>query len=364
MENIFFLVGYGLLLFLVIGLGHKRVRNKAKDQPMSRLSVRDITVIIPFRNEKNNLEKVIKSLDAQRIKPERILFINDHSEDEGPSIIEQFDHGLTLEVHSLPKERYGKKEALKLGITLARTPWILTLDADVSVSHEYMENLQSLSEADMWILPVVVKGSSWRNYWQEWDVTMANAINVACYGWFRPLMASGANLLFKRSSYLAVGIEHHVHISSGDDMFLLRDFRIQGKDIRLFSEPELAVYTHCKTSFLTFFNQRMRWISKSRAVNDQLANRIGVFQFFLQTVFYVLFVLSLCQLMFLEAGLLFICKVALEMYFFYPYFARFKRFKSWVSLPFFHCMYPFLVVSFILGYWFFQPRWKGRRVKV
>ena len=84
MENIFFLVGYGLLLFLVIGLGHKRVRNKAKDQPMSRLSVRDITVIIPFRNEKNNLEKVIKSLDAQRIKPERILFINDHSEDEGP----------------------------------------------------------------------------------------------------------------------------------------------------------------------------------------------------------------------------------------------------------------------------------------
>jgi glycosyltransferase involved in cell wall biosynthesis len=363
MEIFFFLVGYGLLLFLVLGIGDRKHRKKALRNSQRFISVDDITLVIPFRNEERNLQALLQAINGLEVKPSRILLINDHSEDRSISVINTFREGLNLEWLSLPKTLAGKKAALTYGISRAETPYVLTLDADVTFEPTYLTHIQTLPEADLWILPVVFSSASRWTLIPSLDVLIANAVNVGCFGWYRPVMASGANLLFKREGYLSVGIENHEHISSGDDMFLLRDFCHKGMEIRLLSDKNVAVYTAGESNVISFFNQRIRWLSKTKAVGDHFANGLGIFQLFISLVFLVLLTSKVLSGAFLDVFYLVAVKTAIDMYFLYPYFHRFKQLKWWVFFPFFQGLYPFYVIALIVGYWFYHPQWKGRPVK-
>ncbi|MBD3317870.1 MAG: glycosyltransferase, partial [Chitinivibrionales bacterium] len=48
--------------------------------PDGETVVRNTTVIIPARNEENNLPRLLESLNRQRVAPQRILVVDDHSE--------------------------------------------------------------------------------------------------------------------------------------------------------------------------------------------------------------------------------------------------------------------------------------------
>ncbi len=77
----------------------------------------------------------------------------------------------------------------------------------------------------------------------EVDVILANYINHSSYGVNRPVICSGANLLFKKTSYLEViALESHKHIASGDDAFLLRNMQQANKSI------ELGALNHCQVT--------------------------------------------------------------------------------------------------------------------
>jgi len=93
-----------------------------------------ISIIIPFFNEKENLEKLYWELTEQlsKLKQEHeIVFINDGSTDKSLSIVEGLSkNNNNLKIISF-KKRQGKGKALNTGLEMASGDLICFMDADL-----------------------------------------------------------------------------------------------------------------------------------------------------------------------------------------------------------------------------------------
>ena len=365
MESTIFLIVYLFLLAVIVGIGGTRHKFKARAKTTETIALEKITVLIPFRNEAESLPRIIQSIKNSIKLPMEIIFINDHSEDTGFEFLQQHMNDLPITLVSLPDEQFGKKEALRYGMEQAHGDYYLTLDADVLFGPNYFSELEKLPTAHLWILPAILIGRSKKQLWQEIDLHIMNAINVGLYGLFRPVIASGANLLFSKSAFLASDdYSSHQHISSGDDLFLLRDFRKNNKDVRLISDPLLAVYTYAPEGLVAFLHQRIRWISKTSKVKDHFATSLGVIQTVLSLIFYTLLGIYLFKEEHSEMLFLLIVKTGLDLIFYAPYFFRFKRIHSWALIPFYEVIFPIYNVLLLTLILFLSPTWKGRKVKL
>lgn len=363
MEGAVLLVIYFFLIAIIVGIGGIRQKIKMRSKSRKKISLEKITVLIPFRNELESLPRILQSIENSIKLPLEIIFINDHSEDDGVAYVKKHTQKLPIKVISLPPDKFGKKEALRTGMERAKGEFFLTLDADVFFEPNYFAQLETLPIAHMLILPAILVGRSNRQIWQEVDLHIMNAINVGLYGLLRPVIASGANLLFSKSAFLSADdYSTHQHISSGDDIFLLRDFRKNGKDIRLISDSLLAVYTYSPKGFVAFLHQRIRWISKTRKVKDHFATALGLIQTALSIAFYsflgnYLFKEQYCELMFL-----FFVKTGLDLIFYAPYFFRFNRYKAWASIPIYQVLFPIYNLFLLIMIPVFRAKWKDRNV--
>lgn len=365
METSVFLIIYVILLAFIVGIGDTKHALKALRKSTETISLEKISVLIPFRNEAESLPNIIKSIQCSKKIPLEIIFINDHSEDQSVEILQQCTSEIPLIILNLPEFKFGKKEALRFGIQHAKGDYYLTLDADVFFGPTYFDELEKLPDADLWILPAILVGRSKRQVWQEIDLHIMNAINVGLYGLFRPVIASGANLLFSKNAFLAADdYVSHQHISSGDDLFLLRDFRNHGKDIRLISDPLLAVYTYAPQGVLAFLHQRVRWISKTGKVKDHFATSLGIFQTILSIVFYSLLGIYLYIDQYSEMLFLFCVKTGLDLIFYARYFLRFRRNLAWVLIPVYQVLFPLYNLLILILIPTFKAKWKDRKVVV
>jgi glycosyltransferase involved in cell wall biosynthesis len=363
MEIEIFLIGYGILLLCLVGLGGALHASKASVLTDELISLQRISVLIPFRNEADSLPSILASLEQSIHLPLEIIFINDHSEDDGVAFLENHANTLPIRVLSLLPNKFGKKEALRTGMEAAKGDFFLTLDADVFFGPHYFSHLETLPAAQMWILPAILVGQSKRQVWQEVDLHIMNAINVGLYGLFRPVIASGANLLFSKRAFLRVdGYSSHQHISSGDDLFLLRDFRKNDMDVRLISASKFAVYTFAPKGIRAFLHQRMRWISKTTKVKDHFATSLGVIQTILSVAFYTLLGLCLYKDQFTAMLFLLSVKTGLDLLFYAPYFFRFNRIGAWCLIPAYQVIFPIYNLVLVIMIPVFRARWKGRNV--
>jgi biofilm PGA synthesis N-glycosyltransferase PgaC len=365
MESTVFLLIYLCLLTFIVGVGGIRHKFKARSKTSETILLEKITVLIPFRNEFESLPGIIQSIKNSVKLPFEIIFINDHSSDAGLAFLQEQISELPITIVSLPDVKSGKKEALRYGMEHAHGEYYLTLDADVFFGPNYFAELEKLPVAHLWILPAILVGRSKRQFWQEIDLHIMNAINVGLYGLFRPVIASGANLLFSKSAFLtADDYSSHQHISSGDDLFLLRDFRKKGKDIRLISDPLLAVYTYAPKGLVAFLHQRIRWISKTSKVNDHFATGLGVIQTVLSVAFYTLLGIYLFKEQYSEMLFLLCVKTGLDLIFYAGYFFRFKRILVWLLIPGYQVIFPCYNLLLLVLIPTFKAKWKDRKVVV
>ena len=275
---------YFALLFLILGLGFYLQRKKEKSYQIGKkVSLDEVTLIVPFRNEEKRINGLLKSLKCSRNLPSQIIFVNDHSDDSCCSKINnelgQFNN---IQLLNLPSDIHGKKQAIRHGINLVKTEFILTMDADVFFESTYFEELKKLAVADLYLFPAVLKATNPIHHLFEIDLLLINALNTGLNGIARPIIASGANLLFKREAFLKFDrFETHKHIPSGDDIYLLRDFRDAKADVRLVAKKSIQVVTETPQSFKEFIHQRIRWIAKTGNVNDHLSTGLAIVQFIL-----------------------------------------------------------------------------------
>jgi dolichyl-phosphate beta-glucosyltransferase len=104
--------------------------------------IRSLTIIFPVYNEEKRINSTfidIKKFNKKKIfKSLEYIFVDDGSKDRTVYNLKKFidnnkSNSITYKIVSIPSNN-GKGFAIKKGISLAKKNWILTIDADISVS--------------------------------------------------------------------------------------------------------------------------------------------------------------------------------------------------------------------------------------
>jgi poly-beta-1,6-N-acetyl-D-glucosamine synthase len=238
-------------------------------------SVRDVSLVVVFRNEAIHLPELIQHLQAYQSEIE-IIFVNDGSSDGGENaIVESLPQARLLNQKSL-----GKKAGLRLGIENASRGIIATLDADVIPEKNWLYSMRSYIEhAEFVSGPVLPKKTSQGIFSSmlalEWF--SLQAVTEGSFNSGYPLMANGANSMFTKKLWNdCLEIRSDFNLASGDDMFLLEAAKKLQRKVCYASSAQAAVFTNVPDSIHSFWKQRTRWASKTPHYSRTLPQLIAL----------------------------------------------------------------------------------------
>ena len=186
-------------------------------------SLADVTVIVPTRNEANNISRFLASLPS-----ELALVVVDDSADATPSIVRRERPCRTR----LIRTSGGLTEARQSGVRLAKTPWFLFTDADVAFDAGYFTRLARMPACDVAYGPKLSHDEYRRYYrWFARGQRLLHALGLPA--------ASGSNLLVSACAFRAVG-GFDLALSCNEDSELI--WRVHGTGGRCVYDPELVVW--------------------------------------------------------------------------------------------------------------------------
>src|SRR5690606_14134045 len=202
-----------------------------------------------------------EDLKLQSYHPNKVIIVDDHSEDERLEIVANQAGGRVVVIQ---KEGDGKKKAVTTGVNRAAGNIIVTTDADCRVPPAWLEHLIRPfrhSEVNLVCGPVRIHGESLFAAMQAIEFSALIAVGAATAAFGRPVMCNGANLAYRKSVFSAVGgYTGNDHIPSGDDQFLLdKVARLSPGSIRFNGDNAAVVTTAPQAGVQGFLSQRIRW---------------------------------------------------------------------------------------------------------
>lgn len=239
-----------------------------------------VSIIIPARNEENNIEACLQSILG--LNYPAVLFdvivVDDHSDDGTKMIIESFIEKFSKpgspEIFLLPSKDLdgrGKKAALTSGISKAKGTLIVTTDADCIVPENWLNYLVSYFEdnnAAFIAAPVnFYQEKNLLEQFQSLDYMGMMLITGAGihgkFGW----MSNGANLAYPKTVFETLnGFLGVDHIASGDDMLFMQKVAERYPDqIGFVKSNNATVLSIAKPNWHSFLQQRIRWAGKTGA---------------------------------------------------------------------------------------------------
>jgi biofilm PGA synthesis N-glycosyltransferase PgaC len=339
--------------------------------PSKILPKTKISVIIPARNEENNIGFLLDALQQQTYPKElfEVIVIDDHSEDRTAEIVKQFSTVKLLQLQDDGINSY-KKKAIETGIANATGDLIVTTDADCLPPEGWLQTLVAFKEEKQAVFiaaPVVINcNSSIVQIFQAMDFMVLQGITGAGVYKKKLSMCNGANLAYERKAFYEVdGFAGADHIASGDDMLLMHKIWKKYPDkVHYLRSKEVIVSTQPVKTWKDFFTQRIRWASKARLYDDKRILSVLILVYLLNLSFIALLIGGFWNHSYwLAAVLLWFLKTLIEMSFFRSLAIFFN--KQWAVKWFFffqplHIVY--IVISGLFGQ-FGKYEWKGRRVK-
>jgi cellulose synthase/poly-beta-1,6-N-acetylglucosamine synthase-like glycosyltransferase len=351
------------------------------DKPQTHISV-----IIPARNEEENIADCLDSISNQSYPKElfEILVVDDHSTDNTASIIKLYE-GKNVKLISL-KDFVGgelnsyKKKAIEIAITKSTGELIVTTDADCIVQQNWLLTIATFyKEYDPAFIaaPVAIDCSNkFIEFFQGLDFMTLQGITGASVHKKIHSMCNGANLAYNKKAFTEVGGFAGIdNIASGDDMLLMHKIYKQWPDKVMFlKSKEAIVQTAPVNSVKDFFNQRIRWASKADKYDDKRIFGVLLLVYIVNVLLLVLPVVALfdnvqysifnvqCSMIGVWVCLL-LLKTTTELIFLYPV-AKFFNKQSMLWL--FPLMQPFHILYTVIAGWlgkFGSYKWKGRKVK-
>jgi poly-beta-1,6-N-acetyl-D-glucosamine synthase len=320
-----------------------------------------ISVIIPFRNEEKNLAALIESLKNLNYPLDQfeIIFVNDHSTDHGPRIVQECALVNFTLIHSTAE---GKKGAIALGIKEAKGNWIATTDADCIIASNWLNEINN-SDGAMILGPVQLKKvRTILHYFQEFEWSALQSISAGSTFWKIPLMSNGANLAYEKSSFNENALKKET--ASGDDIFVLEDFKKKKLPIRFSWKISSLVQTSPVDSWKELINQKIRWASKSKYYSNKANILLGIL---IVTVNLVV-ILAYINISLWHASSQFYCMVILakmmaDITFILPYLILTRRPHLVLGVPLFVFAYPFYFFFVLILSLSGKYTWKERNYR-
>lgn len=337
-----------------------------------------VTVIIPARNEAQNIVRILNCLQRQNypMGSFEIILADDHSDDQTVTVANTL--GIAnlriIELAKIPGKRY-KKAAITEAIKQAKGEIIVTTDADCSMNEDWLSTIILFFEQTNAALvsgPVLF---DWEKTFfkptanflltiQQLEFAGLVGIGGAALQLKFPNMCNGANLAYRRQVFDEVGgYMGNDNLLSGDDEFLMHKVFSRYPDrVHFLKHPSAIVKTPPSFTWGQFWGQRMRWVSKSTKYSDKRITAVLAMAYvfnllivvnliagFANPFYWVLFALQLAA------------KIIIEYYFYTPLlnFFGLPKLRRYIILaePF-HIGYVLAIG--ILGN-FGTYNWKGRK---
>jgi cellulose synthase/poly-beta-1,6-N-acetylglucosamine synthase-like glycosyltransferase len=367
---IILLIFYGFFLIPILR-GLKKLIYINEKKPLAEY----ISIIIPFRNEEENIINNLKSIEAQDYPAEKyeVIYVNDSSTDNTLKILRgaiKQENIKLITVENTFNQTAHKKRAVKFGIENSSGEIIVTTDADCTHERNWLKTLLSTFEKDTAFVsgPVeFVSGKSFFSKLQEIEFAGLILVGAGLIGNNKPVTCNAANIAYRKNVYQDLnGFEDQLHLSSGDDELLMQKIHKSKKyEVRFCLNRNAVVKTKPLNSFIQFYHQRKRWASKSIFYSDKkLILKLIViflfysgllfelaFTFFISKIFLVLFAAGLFIKFLLEY---LIIKKGKEIL-----FPNLKT-KYFLAAELFQV--PYIIISSISGL-FGNFEWKERKVK-
>lgn len=361
---------YSLFLFsILIGL------KKLKPSKPNKIPKEFVSIIIPFRNEAENIILNIKSLIVQNYPNENyeVIYVDDNSTDNSFQILNDYPRPQNVKVLSLPNEYSSnahKKRAIRYGIENSSGEIILTTDADCVYSNNWLSSMLSNFDGETGFIsgPVeFLNKDGMFSKLQKLEFAGLVITGAGLIGIGKPTICNAANIAYRKKAYREVnGFYDQMDLSSGDDELLMQKIAKDTKyrvKFSLFSDS--IVKTSASKNINEFYHQRKRWASKGLFYKNTrlIIMLILIYLFYLGLIIQPFLAFLISAFFVYTFSLSLLIKLTLE----YLILLKGKRILfSGLSLkPFLFTEFlqvPYIIIAGISGI-FGNLEWKGRKIK-
>jgi len=334
-----------------------------------------VSVIIPFRNEADNIIRCLKGIENQNY-PQinyEVIFVDDNSTDNTSDIINLNKLNENIKVIKVPdnySERAHKKRAIRYALENSKGEIIVTTDADCIHDPEWLRSLLKYYDNDTAFISGPVSFEESKSIFgklQKLEFAGLIITGAGLIGADKPVICNAANLSYRKKVFYEVkGYENKMNLTSGDDEFLMQKISADTDyKIKFAIDTEAIVITSPKKSISEFHQQRKRWASKGLFYSDKIfiIKLILIYFFYLLIPFSFLYGIFVDNYGFFVTIFIFLTKLFIE----YLVLKRgmeiiFNKIEMnlFFLAQFLHI--PYIIIEGISGS-FGNYSWKGRKVK-
>jgi len=367
---IFLLVFYSAFLISILN-GLKKLRSSRSKQIPEEF----VSVIIPFRNESENIIAHLKSIINQNYPDDcyEVIYINDNSTDDSLQLLCDFSKPDRIKVLSLPDNNSPnahKKRSIAYGINKSKGDLIVTTDADCFYSENWLRSLLSNFEADTGFVSGPVEFIEEENLFskiQKLEFAGLILTGAGLIGKGRPTICNAANIAYRKKVFNEFGgYKDQMNLSSGDDELLMQKIAMETKYKIVFSlNCDSIVKTKSNSGINNFYQQRKRWASKGLFYKN--TNLIAIL--FLIFLFYLGLIIQPFLILFFSTSFVFILLLSVIIKLLLEYLIIRKgkimlfpklSLKEFILAEILQV--PYIIVAGFAGM-FGNLKWKGREIK-
>lgn len=342
--------------------------------PPGKITTR-ISVIVPVRNERENIQPILHDLLNQDLPRNifEVIIMDDASTDGTQDEIRRFiktNPGSRQNLIYHKNNLEGKKAAIEYAVRISSGDLIVTTDADCRLEPGYLRTIAMYYQQ---YNPVMIAGPVKLSPYRGWAGTFQALEFLSLVGTGagslykrKPIMCNGANLAYSRKAFSEVGgYATDRKYSSGDDIFLLHKIsqRFGPQSVHFLKAKDAIVTSRPAGGLKGFMQQRMRWVSKSRGYKDRniIGTALAVYAFN-----GILLVSALMLCFQISTIWLFLTLLAIKILVDFPVLNNISNYmgekKLMAGYPLFQLMYiPYVILTGFLGnVW--NIKWKDRKL--
>jgi cellulose synthase/poly-beta-1,6-N-acetylglucosamine synthase-like glycosyltransferase len=323
------------------------------------------SIIVPFRNEAENLPKLLNSFSKLNYPDDlfEVILVDDASDCRFQILDFNFN---VLLIDNIRVSNSPKKDAISTAIQVVKTDWIITTDADCVANKNWLltlDNYIQLHQVSMIAGAVSYDcENSFLHHFQQLDLASLLGATIGSFGLRKGFMCNGANFAYTKSFFKELnGFNGNDCIASGDDVFLLQKAIDQFPEkVHYLKSENNIVATKPLNDWKSLFYQRVRWASKTASYQSGFGKILGL------TVFggNVGLMFAIYCLLFGKGGFLLMCVLLLSKFSVdfvlinkTNHFLKNKTHYYLIS----SLLYPFFSVNVALYSLFGKYEWKGRK---
>ena len=314
------LIHYLIFLLLIL-----RGLKNLKSSSIETLPHEFISIIIPFRNEEENIIANLNSIESQVYPKEKfeVIYVNDSSKDNSLDLLTNNVKKDNIRILTVPKDysiNAHKKRAVRYGIENARGQIIVTTDADCTHNEEWLisllQYLDSLTGFVSGPVEFVTENNLFSKF-QQLEFAGLVLCGAGLIGSGHPTICNAANIAYRKKVFDEVGgFKDQMNLSSGDDELLMQkiskdsDFKV-----KFCINKNAIVKTSANKTIGEFYQQRKRWASKGLFYSDKslVVKLIFIYLFYVGLIAQIIFAFVIHPVFFLSFIASIVAKLFLEL---------------------------------------------------